>query len=226
VQIKDDSLERVEFAIKLPGHENEVLLSVDAKFPQDDYERLIAASEAADIEAMAEASKALEMRIKSFAKLIREKYINPPRTTAFAILFLPTESLYAEILRRPGVFEGLPREHHVTLTGPATFAALLNALQMGFERGLEDLGAVRDEFGKYNEVVDGLARQLSRAAKSVEKLGARTRVMDQKLRNVEKVSDTAAQMLLSAGCEQVQESEEGEEAANGSYVLALSVSQA
>lgn len=161
-------------------------LPVDAKFPHEDYERLLAAAEIGDLEAVAEASKALENRIRSCAKTIRDKYIASPRTTDFAILFLPTESLYAEVLRRPGLFESVQREYHVTLTGPTTFTAFLNALQMGFwslaiERRTSEvwkiLGAVRFEFGKYNDVVDRLGKQLNTAAKSVENLGVRTRAM-------------------------------------------------
>jgi DNA recombination protein RmuC len=133
-QVRENSQERVEFAIRLPGRDadGEVLLPVDAKFPHDDYERLLSAAEAGDAETVAEASKALENRIRVCAKTIRDKYIIPPRTTDFAILFLPTESLYAEVLRRPGLFENIQREYHVTLAGPSTFIALLNALQMGF----------------------------------------------------------------------------------------------
>ena len=208
-QVKENSQERVEFAVKLPGRDadGEILLPVDAKFPQDDYERLLSAAEAGDVEAVAEASKALESRIRLFAKTISDKYIAPPRTTEFAILFLPTESLYAEVLRRPGLFESIQRDHHVTLTGPTTFTALLNALQMGFrslaieKRSSEVwkiLGAVRNEFGKYNDVVDRLAKQLDTAAKSVESLGVRTRAMDRKLRNVEVLPNHASQVLLGA----------------------------
>jgi DNA recombination protein RmuC len=205
--VKEGSLERVEFAIRLPGREAEgdVLLPVDSKFPQEDYDRLTAAQEIGDGDKVAEAARALETRIKTCAKTIREKYVHPPRTTNFAILFLPTESLYAEALRRPGLFEQLQREFQVTLTGPTTFTALLNALQMGFrtlaieKRSSEVwkiLGAVQSEFSKYNEVVDALSRQLTTAAKSVEKLGTRTRAMTRTLRDVERLPDAAAQTLL------------------------------
>jgi DNA recombination protein RmuC len=205
---KPGSQERVEFAIKLPGKdaENEVLLPVDSKFPQEDYERLIVAEEAGDAEAVAAASKALEIRIKLFAKTISEKYINPPLTTNFAILFLPTESLYAEVLRRPGLFEQLQHDYQITLTGPTTFTAVLNALQMGFRTlAIEKrsgevwqiLGAVQFEFGKYTEVVKKLHRQLSAAVNSVESLGTRTRAMSRELRNVEKLPDATAKELLA-----------------------------
>jgi len=220
-QVKDDSQERVEFAIKLPGPnaDGELLLPVDAKFPQEDYERLLAAAELGDGEAVAEASREIENLIKLFAKTIRDKYIAPPRTTDFAILYLPTEGLYAEVLRRPGLFEQLQREYHVTLTGPTTFTALLNALQMGFrslaieKRSSEVwqiLGAVRGEFGKYNEVVDKLSKQLSTAAKSVESLGIRTRAMNRTLRDVEKLPEATAEILLGPALVEA-EAEEGEE---------------
>jgi DNA recombination protein RmuC len=218
-QIKENSQERVEFAIRLPGRDSdgEVLLPVDAKFPLEDYERLIAAAELGDSDAVAQAAKDLECRIRQCAKTIREKYIATPRTTEFAILFLPTESLYAEVLRRPGFFEQLQRDYHVTLTGPTTFMALLNALQMGFrslaieKRSSEVwqiLGAVSNEFGKYNEVVDKLSKQLSTAAKSVENLGARTRTMNRKLRSVEKLPDDTAQILLGPALAEIDEEEE------------------
>lgn len=208
-QVKDGSQERVEFAIKLPGRDAdcEVLLPIDAKFPQEDYERLVAAAELGDTDAVNEAADELESRIKASAKTISEKYIAPPRTTDFAILFLPTEGLYAEVLRRPSLFEQIQREYHVTLTGPTTLTAVLNALQMGFrslaieKRSSEVwhiLGAVKSEFGKYNEVVDKLSKQLTTAAKSVESLGIRTRAMSRKLRDVEKLPDETAQIVLGA----------------------------
>jgi DNA recombination protein RmuC len=221
--IKEGSQERVEFAVKLPGRDadSELLLPIDSKFPQEDYERLVAASEIGDAEKVAEASKALESRIKTCARTIRDKYINPPRTTNFAILFLPTESLYAEALRRPGLFEQLQREFQVTLTGPTTFTALLNALQMGFrtlaieKRSSEVwqiLGAVQNEFTKYNEVVNNLSRQLESAANSVKRLGTRTRAMNRKLINVERLPEAAAQTLL-ADIEPVEDPEDEGEAA-------------
>ncbi|MBI4081341.1 MAG: DNA recombination protein RmuC [Candidatus Lambdaproteobacteria bacterium] len=193
---KEGSQERVEFAIKLPGRDDKgpVLLPVDAKFPQEEYQRIIAAAESGDGEAVAEATKALETQVKSCARTIQEKYINPPRTTEFAIMFLPTESLYAEVLRQPGLFDQIQRDFHVTLTGPTTFTALLNALQMGFrtlaieQRSSEVwqiLGGVQLEFGKYNKVVDSLSKQLDTASNSVKQLGVRTRAMNRKLRDVE-----------------------------------------
>ena len=205
--VRENSQERVEFAIRLPGRddENEVLLPIDAKFPQEDYQRLLEAAEIGDADGVAEASQALEARIRQFAATIRSKYIVPPRTTDFAVLFLPTEGLYAEVLRRPGLFEKLQREHQVTLAGPTTLTALLNALQMGFrslaiqKRSSEVwqvLGAVRTEFGKYNDVVEKIGRQLGSAANSVHELGRRTRAMGRKLRDVETLPIPQAEALL------------------------------
>ena len=222
-QVKDGSQERVEFAIRLPGHDDgdEVLLPIDSKFPQEDYERLIAAAELGDVDAVAAAAKELENQIRTSAKTIRDKYIAPPRTTDFAILFLATEGLFAEALRRPGLFGQLQLEYHVTLTGPTTLTALLNALQMGFrslaigKRSSEVwriLGAVSNEFGKYNKVVEGLSRQLSTAARSVENLGARTRAMNRKLRDVEKLPDETTQILLGPALLEAEEEEEDEAA--------------
>lgn len=206
VQIKQDSRERVEFAIRLPGRDgNEVLLPIDAKFPQEDFERLVLASEKGDAQAAEAASTALEARVKGCAKTINEKYIDPPRTTDIAILFLPTESLYAEMLRRPGLFEGLQRDYHVTLAGPTTLTAIVNTLHMGFQslaiekRSSEVwqvLGAIRLEFNRYGEIVDRLRKQLNTAVGTIDALGTRARAMNRKLRDVEVLPDTAAQGLL------------------------------
>lgn len=219
----------MEFAIKLPGRDalGEVLLPIDAKFPQEDYERLLAAADTGNEDAVRDATKALENRVRACAKTIRDKYILPPRTTDFAILFLPTESLYAEVLRRPGFFESIQREYHVTLTGPTTLIALLNALQMGFrslaieKRSSEVwmiLGAVRNEFGKYNDVVERLAKQLNTAAKSVENLGVRTRAIDRKLRGVEVLPDGASLEIL--GSQVVLAGEEAEVESRGDLTSA------
>jgi DNA recombination protein RmuC len=203
----DDSLERVEFAIQMPGGEDgkQVLLPIDAKFPREDFERLVIAAENGDSGGVEAASSALESRLRGCAKSIKDKYINPPRTTDFAILFLATESLYAEVLRRPGLFEHLQREYHVTLAGPTTLTAILNGLQMGFrslaiaKRSSEVwqiLSAIRSEFGKYGEVVDRLRTQLNTAVNTIDTLGTRTRVMNRKLRDVEVLPDAAAQKVL------------------------------
>ena len=209
VQGNEGSGERMQFAVRLPGRglNGDVLLPIDAQFPQADYEHLLAAAEAGNADAVAAAADDLDGRIRSFARSMRDKYIAPPRTTDFAILFLPAEGLYAEVLRRPGLFEQLQRDYHITLTGPATLGAFLNALQMGFrsialERRSSEvwqiLGAVRSEFGKYNDVVDKLAGQLHTALSSVEKLGSRTRAMDRQLRTIEKLPEDATDLLLGA----------------------------
>jgi len=208
-QVRENSLERVEFAVRLPGRDGDgdVLLPIDAKFPREDYERLLAAAETGDQNGVEEAGKALEARIKLFARSIKEKYICPPQTTDFAILFLPTESLFAEILRRPGLFDQIQRECHVTLTGPTTFVAFLNALQMGFrslaiqKRSSEVwrlLGAIQAEFGSYDAVVATLAKQLQTAANSVNRLTTRSNVMRRKLKDVEKISQAEVGTILGA----------------------------
>jgi DNA recombination protein RmuC len=222
--VKEGSSERVEFAVRLPGRDRdaEVLLPIDAKFPQEDYLRLLAAVERGDAGAVSEAGTALEKTIRLCAKTISGKYINSPRTTDFAILFLPTESLYAEVLRKPGLFEQLQRDFHVTITGPVTLTALLNALQMGFrtlaieKRSSEVwqvLGAVRTEFGKYNQVVEKLARNLTTAASSVEELGKRTRAMGSRLKTVESLDPDTAQSLLGLSGNDIETADENDEAA-------------
>ena len=222
--VKDGTREHVEFAIRMPGRDSDadVLLPIDAKFPKEDYERLITASDQGDADAVAAARKDLEATLRLCAKTISEKYINPPRTTDFAILFLPTEGLYAEALRKPGFFEQLQREYRVVLTGPVTLAALLNALQMGFrtlaieKRSSEVwqvLGAVRTEFDRYNKVVDRLRSNLKTAANSVEQLGTRTRVMGSKLRSVESLDGGTAQSLLGLSEHVIEAPDEGEEEA-------------
>jgi DNA recombination protein RmuC len=206
-QIREDSQERVEYAIKMPGRgeEKECLIPIDAKFPQEDYTRLVAAADRGDSVAVEEAALSLEARVKGFAKSIREKYICSPRTIEFAILFLPTESLYAEMLRRPGLFEALQRDCHVLLAGPTTLAAMLNAFQMGFrslaieKRSSEVwqvLGAVRSEFMKHGDVVDTLRKQLNTAVNTIDRLGTRTRVMNRALKDVEVLPDSQATALL------------------------------
>ncbi|WP_439365248.1 DNA recombination protein RmuC [Bradyrhizobium sp. DASA03005] len=206
--VRDNTGERVEFAIKLPGKDagGTVLLPVDAKFPREDYDNLVAASEAGDSEAVALYRKQLENRIRSSAKEICEKYINPPRTTDFALLFIPTESLYAELLRQPGLLEYLQKTYRVTLASPTTFAALLSALQMGFKtlaiekRSSEVwqvLGAVRTEFGRYDKIVQKISNQLGTASRSVDELKTRTRAVNRTLTSVESAPDepTAANLL-------------------------------
>jgi DNA recombination protein RmuC len=206
--VRDNTGERVEFAIKLPGRDSggPVLLPVDAKFPREDYDNLVAASEAGNADAVNLYRKQLENRIRASAKDISEKYLNPPRTTDFALLFIPTESLYAELLRQPGLLEQLQRTYRVTLASPTTFAALLSALQMGFKtlaiekRSSEVwqvLAAVRTEFGRYDKVVQKISNQLGTASKSVDELKSRTRAVSRTLTSADLVADepTAAKLL-------------------------------
>jgi DNA recombination protein RmuC len=200
------SRERVEFAIKLPGREDEVvLLPIDAKFPTEDYERLQAAQEIADVTAIEAAAKDLERRIRNEAKTIHEKYIKPPATTDFAIMFLPTEGLFAEVVRRPGLTNELQRLYHVMVTGPTTILALLNSLQMGFrtlaiEKSASEvwkvLSAARVEFGKYAEVVDKVGRQLGTVQTSMENLGQRSRAVERSLRSVELGDPSTSSSIL------------------------------
>jgi len=202
------SAERVEYAIRLPGRgegEGEVLLPIDAKFPREDYERLLEAADNADPDGVEQASKALENRVKSFAKDIRDKYINPPLTTDFAILFLPTEGLYAEVVRRPGLMDLLQRDYRVNLCGPTTLGALLNSLQMGFRtlaiqkrssEVWEILGAVKTEFGKYGEMLDKVQKKLTEASNTIEDVAKRKRAIDRKLRTVAELPAGPTQALL------------------------------
>jgi DNA recombination protein RmuC len=206
------SNDRVEFAIKLPGRQDSgdgvavpVWLPIDAKFPREDYERLIEAQERVDPVAVEEASRALEARIRAEARTIAEKYVSPPHTTDFALLFLPTEGLYAEILRRPGLTDLLQRDYRVTIAGPTTLTALLNSLQMGFrtlaieKRSSEVwqvLGAVKTEFGKFGDVLAKTKSQLETVTRSIEQAEVRTRAMNRKLRDVEALPGEQAIGLL------------------------------
>jgi len=196
VATKPDSRDRVEFAIRLPGRDSEgtVWLPLDAKFPTEDYQRLQEAQDAADPVAVEAAAKALEARIRLEAKTIAEKYLAPPATTDFGLLYLPFEGLYAEVLRRPGLFEALQRDYRVTLCGPTTLSALLNSLQMGFrtlaieKRSSEVwqvLGVVKTEFGKFGEVLANTKRQLETVARSIDQAEVRTRQIERKLKDVE-----------------------------------------
>ena len=199
---------RVEFAIKLPGRRDDgapLWLPIDAKFPREDYERLLDAQERADAPGAEAAGKAIEQRLRIEAKTIREKYVSPPHTTEFAILFVPTEGLYAEALRRPGLMESLQRESRVTLAGPTTLLATLTSLQMGFrtlaleQRSAEVwevLGAVKTEFGKFGEVLARTKKKLDEASSTIDLAQTRTNVMARKLKSVEALSDSRTQLLL------------------------------
>jgi DNA recombination protein RmuC len=201
------SSERVEYAIRMPGQEDgeNVYLPIDSKFPVEDYQRLLEAQDAADVEAAALAGRALEARVREEAKRIKSKYVAAPHTTDFAVLFLPTEGLYAEVLRRPGLFESLQRDHRVMVAGPTTLSALLNSLQMGFrtlaiaKRSSEVwklLGAVKGEFGKFGLVLEKAERQLNTVSKSISEAGKKTKTIERKLRGVESLSSDASQLLL------------------------------
>ena len=198
----------VDFAIKLPGRSDSgepLWLPIDAKFPNEDYERLLDAQQRADGLGAEVAGKALELRIRLEAKSICEKYIEPPYTTDFAILFLPTEGLYAEVLRRPGLIECLQREHRITLAGPTTLLAMLNSLQMGFRTlALEKrssevwqvLGAVKTEFGKFGEVLAKVKSQTETVLNTLTSAEQRSRVMGKALRSVEALPDADAVRLI------------------------------
>lgn len=204
---------RVEFAIKLPGRRDDgrpLWLPIDAKFPREDYERLLDAHERADAAGVDAASKAIEARLRLEAKTIREKYVAAPHTTDFAILFVPTEGLYAEALRRPGLVESLQREQRVTLAGPTTLLATLSSLQMGFrtlaleKRSAEVwqvLGAVKTEFAKFGDVLAKTKKKLDEASATIDAAEVRTRAMARQLKTVEALPEAQAQQLLgtSAG---------------------------
>ena len=200
----------VDFAVRLPGRGEEgapIWLPIDAKFPNEDYERLLDAQQRADALAAEVAGKALENRIRLEARSIAEKYVEPPHTTDFAILFLPTEGLYAEVLRRPGLMEALQREHRVTLAGPTTLLAMLNSLQMGFrtlalERRSSEvwqvLGAVKTEFGKFGDVLSRVKEQTQTVLNTLDRAQTRSNVMNRALRQVEALPDHEAHVLLPA----------------------------
>jgi DNA recombination protein RmuC len=198
VSTRQESGERVDFAIKLPGDENgaPVWLPIDAKFPTEDYQRLVAAQEKGDVTAIDDAMKSLETELKRGAKDICAKYINPPRTTDFALMFLPTEGLYAEAIRRIGLVEQVQRDCRVVFAGPTTLAALLNSLQMGFrtlaiqKRSSEVwslLAGVKTEFGKFGESLSAVRDKLDQAARKMEDVDVRSRALTRKLRDVEEL---------------------------------------
>ena len=204
---------RVEFAIRLPGRRDDgqpMWLPIDAKFPREDYERLLQAQDQADPVAAEAAARALEVRLRAEARSIREKYVAPPHTTDFAILFLPTEGLYAEALRRPGLVEALQREHRITLAGPTTLLATLSSLQMGF-RSLalerrsaevwEVLGAVKTEFAKFGDVLAKTKKKLEEASATIDSAEVRTRAMARKLKSVEQLPEPQARQVLQAAAE-------------------------
>jgi DNA recombination protein RmuC len=204
--MRDDTDERVEFAIKLPGDENgaPVWLPIDAKFPMEHYDRLAAAQEKGDAAAVETATKTLETQLKRCAKDICEKYINPPKTTDFALLFLPSEGLYAEAIRRVGLVQNVQRDCRVTFVGPTTLGALLNSLQMGFrtlaiqKRSSEVwnlLAAVKTEFGKFGDALAKVKDKLDQASSDMDKVAVRSRAIRKQLNKVEELPSNPQPLL-------------------------------
>ena len=203
---------RVEFAVRFPGSSADaaVWLPIDAKFPREDYERLLDAQEKADIDGVRAAGDALERTIKKQALEIR-KYVATPHTTEFAVMFLPTEGLYAEVLRRPGLFEAMQRDHRITLAGPTTLLALLTSLHVGFrtlaiEKRSSEVWRILDtakkEFGKFGDVLDSVKVKLDQASKQIDNTGARTRAIERSLREVGSLTTEGEQGLLASGIDQ------------------------
>lgn len=217
VATKPGSAERVEFAVKLPGNgDAPVWLPIDAKFPREDYERLLDAQDRADSDAASAAGLELEKKLRIEARKIAEKYVSPPHTTDFAVLFLPTEGLYAEVLRRPGLFESLQRECRVVLAGPTTLSALLNSLRYGFrtlaieKRSSEVwqvLGAVRTEFSKFGGVLDKVQQQIFTVGNTLNQAGTRTRAIERRLKGVESLNeaDSLRMLGLDSGWDPVED---------------------
>jgi DNA recombination protein RmuC len=215
--------ELVEYAIKLPGKKDDedakIWLPIDAKFPKEDYERLVDAAEKGDLEGVEAAGKALELRIRAQARDIRDKYVEPPYTTDFGMLYLPTEGLYAEVLRRPGLADSLQREYRVIVVGPTTIAAFLNSLQMGFttlavqKRSSEVwkvLGAVKTDFAKFGDLLDGIKKKLDDTGSIIEKAAHRGRQIQRKLRTAPDIPEAEATALLHDGAPEIEaESEAG-----------------
>lgn len=208
VATKPKTQERVDFAIKLPGDETSdqpVWLPIDSKFPQEDYQRLVEAQEAANPELADAALKQLEARIKLEAKSIRDKYIDPPLTTDFALMFLPTEGLYAEVIRCPGLVDKIQREFRVNVVGPTTLAALLNSLQMGFrtlsiQKRSSDvwklLADIKKHFGAFGDLLDKAHERVEQAGRVIEDAGKRSRTIESKLKKVQELPDNSVETAL------------------------------
>ena len=223
-----DSAETVEYAVRLPGPQDDpaacVWLPIDSKFPQEDYLRLQDAAERADADATLQAIEALTRTVKAAAKMIHDKYLKPPDTTDFGIMFLATEGLYAEVLRQPALVDELQQRYRVVVAGPTTLAAILTSLRMGFQTlAIEQraaqvwriLGAVRTEFDKFGGVLDKVKRQLNSASRTIEQTGVRSRAMERKLRSVEQMpDDEAARILELPVLSEENETEETEAAAD------------
>ncbi len=225
VKVRPDSGEIVDIAVRLPGRSQDdipVWLPIDSKFPSEDYERLLDAQEQGDVEGVRVQGAQLERAIRIQAKSINDKYIVPPHTTDFAVMFLPTEGLYAEVIRRPGLVDLLQREHRVVVAGPTTVTALLNSLQMGFrtlaieQRSSEVwnlLGAVKSEFGKFAGILEKAEKQISTVGRSLGEASRKTRTIERRLRGVESLgSDTSQQLLGDMGAEISDEEEAGDDA--------------
>jgi DNA recombination protein RmuC len=206
VATRDETSERVDFAIRLPGDENgaPVWLPIDAKFPTEDYQRLLAAQDKGDVESIEGAMKGLETQLKKSAKEICAKYINPPRTTDFALMFLPTEGLYAETIRRMGLVEQVQRECRVIFAGPTTLAALLNSLQMGFktlaiQKSSSEvwslLAGVKNEFGKFGGLLDGVKKKLDQASSQLDDVARKSRTIEKRLNRVEALPSNPEPLL-------------------------------
>ncbi len=207
VVTKQGSRDPVEFAIKLPGRDGKaVYIPIDAKFPKEDYERLLLAQDEGNVPLIEELGKVIENKIKMEAKKIRDKYIDPPQTTDFAIMYLPIEGLYAEVLRRPGLHEQLQKDFRVTIAGPTTITAHLNALQMGFrtlaveKRASEVwqlLGAVKNEFGKFGVMLENTKKKLDSASKEIESAATKSRTIERKLNKVQELPSNVKPDLIA-----------------------------
>lgn len=209
VRTRENSQERVEYAIRLPGQDDNpescVWMPIDSKFPQEDYLKLAEAADTADGDAVQKATAALLRSVHSSAKEIRDKYLNPPATTDFAIMFLPTEGLYAEVLRQPGQVEKIQQDYRIVVAGPTTLSAILSSLRIGFrtlaieKRSSEVwkvLAAVKTEFGKFGHVLKTVKRQLNAASNTIDQTGVRTRVMERKLRTVQELPSEESTEIL------------------------------
>ncbi len=209
VCIRLDTAERVEFAVRLPGPLDDpascMWLPIDSKFPQEDWLRLQDASDLGDVAAVQAASDALIRTVRGSAKEIHDKYVHPPASTDFAIMFLATEGLFAEVLRHPSVVSDLQQQYRVVVAGPTTLAAILTSLRMGFQTLVVEqraaevwrvLGAVKTEFGKFGDVLDKVQRQLNTASRTIEETGQRSRAMEKKLRSAERLPEAEAAMVL------------------------------
>ena len=226
VATRPGSAERVEFAIKMPGREGGdagvVWLPVDAKFPQEDYQRLIEAADRGDAEAVETAARQLEARIKLSARDIHDKYLDPPHTTDFGVLFLPTEGLYAEVLRRPGLADAVQRDARVVVAGPTTLWAILNSLQMGFrtlaieKRSSEVwalLGTVKTQFAKFGDLLEGVQKKLQEASNKMDDVARKSRTIQRKLRDVQELpaGESAPLLVAPSAAEDSAEPDDGDE---------------